>query len=223
MIKQNRFLERLDRLTEKRRDRYKKKRQRRLKNTTPTIIGNDCVCGTIYRDLNLQYLSPTANVSIYADDFFRMASDLSHYLTCPLEESAVEGAAYPVGVLRKGDEQVQLRFIHDASFEEAKDKWVRRCGRVQWDNLYIVFHQVFPKQRIRLSRKNGWYKRFKAIPYHNKRMLLNAWFSFDKEIVALSKRFFFKKTNTLDYPTGYSKRRLLDQFDYVSFLNNKQS
>ena len=221
MTRQPTLSDLLRRLTEKRRERYKKSLQRRLHNTTPTIIGNNCVCGMIYRDLNLPYLSPTANVLIGANDFFELVSDLPHYLTCPLEQTTLEGTAYPVGILRKESKQVLLRFMHDSSFEEARDKWTRRCSRVQWDNLYIVFHQEFPRQRIRLGKKNHWHKKFKNIPYSNKRMLVNTWLSFDKEIVPLSKWFFFKGINALNYPTQYSKKRLIDQFQYIRFLNHK--
>ncbi len=222
MAKQNVLSSRLHHLIAKRRENHKKSLQSQLRNTTPTIIGNDCTCGMIYRDLNLPYLSPTVNVLIPPDDFFELVRDLPHYLTCPLEETTLEGADYPVGILKNKEKQVLLHFLHDHSFEEAKDKWIRRCSRVQWDNLYIIFHLEFPKQRIRLSQKNKWHKKFKNISYPRKRMLTNAWFSFDKEIVPLPKQFFFKGMNLLVYPTKYSKKRLLDQFNYVRFFNNKK-
>lgn len=211
----------LHKLTEKRRLCYKKRKQKQLKNKKPTIIGNNCVCGAIYRDLDLQYLSPTANVLIPADDFFRFVNHLEAYLSCVPEEIVLEGVSYPVGILKYADEQVVLRFVHDDSFESAKEKWVRRCARVDRNNLYIVFEQTFAKQRLRLRKTNKWYKAFKSIPYPNKRMLLNAWLSFDKEIVPNWRRFFYKKGTILDYPTQYSKKRLMDHFDYVSFLNKK--
>lgn len=215
------FSNRLYMFTKKRRERYKLRKQKRLKNCTPTIICNNCVSGAIYRDLGLQYLSPTVNALIEAEDFIRFVKDLPHYLTCPMEETTLEGAAYPVGVLRKGDEQVLLRFLHDETFEKAKEKWIRRCGRVQWDNLYIILQTTYSKQRIRLRKTHKTYKAFKSIPYPNKRFLLNAWLSFDKEIVPLWKSFFYKKDSALEYTTKYSKGRLMDQFDYVSFLNKK--
>lgn len=210
-------------LTEKRRLCYKKRKRKRLKNIKATIIGNNCTCGTIYRDLDLQYLSPTANVLIQPDDFFRFVNHLEDYLKCVPEEISLEGVSYPVGVLKYADEQVVLRFMHEDTFEAAKEKWIRRCARVDLNNLYIVFEQTFPEQMLRLHKTYNLYKEFKAIPYPNKRMLLNVWLSFDKEIVPVWRRFFCKRTNILEYPTKYSKKRLMDYFDYISFLNKNKN
>lgn len=212
----------LNALTEKRRNRYKLKKQKKLKNTTPTIIGNNCVCGTIYRDLNMQYLSPTSNVLIYPDDFFRFANDLDYYLKCIPEEITLENISYPVGVLRKGDEQVVIIFMHDDSFEEGKEKWMRRCKRVDMNNLYIVFQMFYPRSEAHLIKKTKHYKEFKALPHKNKRFLVNSLISFDKEIVPLQKAFFWGTLNTLLYPTKLSKKRFMDGFDYVNFLNQTQ-
>ena len=211
------------RFTEARRNRYKRQKQKRLKNKAPSIIGNNCVCGTIYRDLDMQYLSPTANVLIQPDDFFRFVNHLEAYLSCIPEEITLNGVSYPVGVLKYADEQVVLRFVHDDTFESAKEKWIRRCSRVDLNNLYIVFEQRFAKQRIRLKKTNKWYKAFKAIQYPNKRFLLNAWLSFDKEIIPIWQSFFIKKESLLEYPTQYSKKRLMDHFDYVFFLNKNKN
>lgn len=206
------------RLTVKKRERYQLQKQRRLKNTAPTIIGNNCVCGAMYQDLNLRYTSPTTNVLIPAEDFFRFVNDLEYYLTCPLEETYLEGISYPVGVLRKGDAQVILHFLHDRTFEAAKEKWVRRCGRVDLENLYIVF-----SSKIYTGPLNKWYKKFKQIKYPNKRMVVIASRFYDKEVVCLPMWAFSKNISSIAYPTKYSKKRIMDHFDYVSFLNKNES
>lgn len=220
----SKIIECLCSLAEKKRERYKQRKQKRLKNPAPTIICNNCVGGTIYRDLNLPYYSPTAYVLIQMSDFFRFVSDLEYYLTCIPEESFLEGVTYPVGVLRKGSEAVVLRFMHETDFETAKEKWIRRCGRVDFDNLYIVLSQTFAKNRIFLSKRNMWYKEFKKIQHPHKRMLVNVWMSYDKEIIPLGIWSFIRKKtgSVLDYPTRFSKKRRMDRFDYVSFLNEKE-
>lgn len=209
--------------THNRRNRYKLKKQKRLKNTAPTIIGNNCVCGAIYRDLDLPYSSPTANVLIPPEDFFRFVGDLEYYLQCIPEEIVLENTACPAGVLKKGNEQVVILFMHDKTFAEGKEKWLRRCARVDLDNLCIVFQMLFPRQKPFLRKTNKWYQKFKAIPYPNKRFLLNSWLSFDKEIVPLRNMFFSRTTDTLRYPTKFSKKRWMDAFDYVHFLNQAQN
>ncbi len=221
MLKKIKLTEYLNKLTHQRRTRYKLEKQTKLENRTPTIIGNNCVCGIIYKDLNLQYASPTTNVLIRPDDFLLFAENLEYYLSCVPEETFLEGVSYPVGVLRNGEEEVHLLFMHYESFQEAKEKWIRRCGRIDMNNLYIVFQYLFFRQKLFLRKKSTLYKRFKALPYANKRLLINAWFSFDKEIVAIPKVFFSREKNTLLYLTRFSKKRLIDKFDYVSFLNTK--
>lgn len=205
-----------------RRNRYKEEKQNRLTNTNPTIICNSCVCGTIYRDLNLQYMSPTTDILIYAKDFFVLLQDLDYYLHCSVEEIFLEGISYPVGVLKRGDEQVVLRFLHEHSFQEAKEKWERRCKRVDLNNVCIIYHQKACSQHLLVRKSNPYYRKFKELPYHNKRMISNVLLSFDKELVALSKAVFHKKKTVLEYPSAYSKKRLMDQFDYVSFLNQNK-
>ena len=108
--------------------------------------------------------------------------------------------------------------MHDRTFEAAKEKWVRRCGRVDLDNLYIVF-----SCKLHLRPSNKWYKEFKKLKHPNKRMLVIASRFYDQEVVCLSKLAFYKGKPSVGYPTEYSKKRIMDQFNYVSFLNKNES
>jgi len=211
----------IDKLMQKRRARYKLQKQEQLKNLSPTIIGNNCVCGIIYKDLNLQYTSPTINVLIPPYDFLLFAENLEQYLSCDPEETFLEEASYPVGLLKNGEEQIYLHFVHNDSFQEAKETWLRRRSRMDMDNLFLVFQFIFPRQKLFLRKKNAVYKRFKALPYANKRLMVNACFCFDKEVVALPQLLFTGKSNTLLYFSRFSKKRLMDHLDYVRFLNKE--
>ncbi len=210
----------LQKNTQQKRLKFIKQMQSRLKNTAPSIICNNCVGGAIYRDLGLPYLSPTANVLIKPNDFTRFVNDLEYYLNCTPEEIFIDGITYPVGVLKKGEEQVVLHFMHDGTFEKGKEKWLRRCQRVDLDNLYVIFHSPTIQKLPFLHKLNPLYKRFKGIKHPKKRMLAKVLFSFNKEIVPLRKSVFFRKKYAMDYPTKFSQKRLMDDFDYVSFLNN---
>lgn len=206
----------LQQLTVKRKKRYQLKKQKRLKNTTPSIICNNCICGLIYSDLNLPFYSPTIDVLILSDDYFRFVNHLEHYITCVPEQIFLEGISYPVGVLRYADEQVILRFMHDASFEAAKEKWVRRSARVDLNNLYIVYCNP----GVRLRRKSHLYQEFKKIKYPNKRMIVKLRLFFDYEVIMCPRFALYSKgRNIMSYPTTLSKKRFMDDFDYVSFLN----
>lgn len=209
----------LCRLAEERRNRYRQQNRKRLTNTAPSIICNNCIGGIIYKDLNLRFCSPTVDVLIQAEDFFRFVNDLEYYITCIPEEIFPEGSACPVGVLRNGEETVVLRFLHETSFETAKDKWVRRCARVDRSNLYIVFNPY----GACLRPGSRWYREFKKLKYP-KRMIVRMMLFFDKEVAACPGAALFGRKKTLiNYPTRFSKKRFLDHFDYVSFLNENHS
>jgi len=44
----------------------------------------------------------------------------------------------PVGVI----DDIEVIFLHYPTSEEAKEKWIRRSARVNWDNLFIKFSQM---------------------------------------------------------------------------------
>jgi len=80
--------------------------------------------------------------------YLRMLGDLRAHLTYPprlAEESRYEsirltrGSAspvYPIGIL--GDD-VEIHFLHYATWEEALSKWTRRTERIRWDRLFVKF------------------------------------------------------------------------------------
>lgn len=39
-------------------------------------------------------------------------------------------------------DDVEIVFLHYAAQEEAAEKWLRRCERINWDNLLIKFSQM---------------------------------------------------------------------------------
>ena len=116
---------------------------------------------------------------------------------------------YPVGFL--GD--VEIRFIHYGTFEEAVWKWEERKKRINWDNLFIagVEKDGCTYETIR---------RFQQLPYKNKVIFTHVrypefpsayyikGFEEEKEVGVIT---FFKEQ--------FFKRRYLDDFDYVKFLN----
>lgn len=44
----------------------------------------------------------------------------------------------PVGVI----DDIEVIFLHYPTSEEAREKWIRRSARVNWDNLFIKFSQM---------------------------------------------------------------------------------
>ena len=59
-------------------------RRAKLERTEFTIISNNCWAGSVYRRYGLPYLSPTAGLYFFADDFVRFAGALRRYTSAPL-------------------------------------------------------------------------------------------------------------------------------------------
>ncbi len=202
-------------LAEKRRQRYLAKKRKRNKNTDITIITNNCVGGIIYSDLGLKFLSPTINLFIPVDDYFEFLNNLRHYLNCEIIQKDMPEYSYPVGVLKNGQKEILVHFMHYKSFEEAKNKWIERSKRVNFDNLYIIFEYSSDT-----DINSPYYLKFKELPFLKKRMITYAPNLNDEEVVhcELYHQDYYPG-KILKYTTEYSKKRYLDYFDYVSFFN----
>lgn len=195
-----------------------KRQRRRLKNNTPSILCNNCIAGVIYHDLGLRFNSPTINLFMRPDGYIRYLSDIDYYLKCELVEGAEENVAYPVGVLQPFDdthEEVKIFFQHYKTFENAREKWVERSSRIDFDNLYIIFEffdNLYGEEHL---------TQFIGLPFKHKIALTHKPYPGMENTLSLS--CYEKKlpiSSCLDY-RGISGKRHLDEFDYVSFLNTK--
>ncbi len=187
---------------------YKQKRVKKLKNNDFSIISSNCIGMFMYKDMGLKYLSPTINLSIPMNDFVKMAENLRWYMEQKITKAETK-EDYPVGFL--GD--VEIRFIHYSTFEEAVWKWEERKKRINWDNLFIAGAE-------RDGCTYGTIRCFQQLPYKNKVIFTHVrypefpsayyikGFEEEKEVGVIT---FFKEQ--------FLKRRYLDDFDYVKFLN----
>lgn len=189
----------------------------RCRNTTPTIIANNCVAGIIYHDLRLQFRSPTINLSIPPEDYYKFLRSLEYYVHCTPEPVADSDYQFPVGILRKGDEEVRVYFMHYSSFEEAREKWVERGARVNMENLYVLWE--YPQT---IHEDDEIWQKFQSLDFKHKRMLTEpVGFSDEKAVFINIYGKGYRPGMILDYMPGQIGKRYLNQFDYVRFLNQK--
>lgn len=151
-------------------------RRKQLNNTEFTIISNNCWGGMVYESYNLQKQSPTVGMFFMAEDYIKFLSDLRGYINgkltfikpaqsrwknVPQISDDNRTGTYPIGVLSNGKEDIEIFFLHSHSVNEAKDKWFRRCQRINWDKLLIKFND-----------QNGCTKKevdeFMKLPFKNK-------------------------------------------------------
>ncbi len=198
-------------------DTKNKKRRARLTNKNVTIISSNCIGGVIYKKLALKFLSPTINASIVPSDFIKLCKNLDYYLSddANIEEVKDSGKDYPVALL----EDIYLHAEHYNSYEEFVDKWSTRSKRVNYDNLCLI-----------MSERDGCTEEdlyeFDKLPFEHKVVFVKApndkikssfYINDSVEICDGIKQV---KPLTFLKEKGFTGERYIDDFDYVSFLNN---
>lgn len=125
--------------------------KKRLKNRDFTIISNNCWGGEVYRDLNLRYTTPFVGLFMFAPCYLQLLDNLNPYLNEKInftKKSRYDFANtqrkkgiynyYPIGLI---DDHIEIHFMHYSSDSEAREKWVRRLKRINWDtgNIFLKF------------------------------------------------------------------------------------
>lgn len=195
----------IDKIRNKEWKAYKIRRASRLSNQNFTIIASNCNGTMMYFDLGLPYLSPTINLWIEQHDFIKMIENLEWYMNEPIVELHGE-EDYPVGLLN----DIKIYFRHYDSFDEAVSKWEERKKRIHWDNLFIVGDSWDGDYEV--------IQQFDRLPYKNKVIFSPVPYPEFKSVYYVE-AFKEKWGVTTDFKNQFLKRRYLDDFDYVSFLN----
>lgn len=190
---------------------YKELKRLRLKNQQPTIIASNCIGTFMYYDMKLRFNSPTINLSFDMNDYVRFLENLPWYLEQPVVPCEDDRFDYPCGMI--GD--VEIRFNHYKTFEEAAAKWEERKKRIDWDNLFIIGIDGDECTYESLQR-------FDALPYKNKVIFTH------KPYPEFASAYYLPGFEDLDgigratdSKNQFLVRRYMDEFDYISFLNGK--
>lgn len=190
---------------------YKEVKRMKLKNTTPTIISSNCNGEYWYYDMKLKFLSPTINLSFDMNDYVKMLENLQWYMKQPIQPYEDRRFQFPTGML--GD--IEIRFNHYKTFDEAIYKWEERKKRINWNNLFV----------LGVDGDNCTYetlRRFDRLPYKNKVIFTHIPYREIKSSYYISG---FENSGGLEallyFKNQFLVRRYLDDFDYISFLNGK--
>lgn len=187
---------------------YCRKKRRRLEVTDFTIIASNCIGTIMYHDLGLEFRTPTVNLTIGMRDLVKMAGRLRWYMEQELVECTSEENC-PAGLL--GD--IRVNFVHYASFAEGKEKWEERRRRINWDRIVLVGadRDEYDYETLRA---------FDRLPWPNKLLFTHKDYPEFPSAVYIT-GFEEKPTlgNILSWRPQRLRRRYMDEFDYVSFLN----
>lgn len=197
-----------------------KKRAKKLKvKSFPTIISNNCCGGIIHHDLNQRFTSPTINLYFNHTDFLTYANHLEEYSKdFDLMEDLSATEKFPVGVLKKtGLPDVKIFFMHYPDFNTAREKWIERTKRIDFDNVLVIFDSLnFDTDKNQVELFNEI--KFKKVIFIKKDFInVENSFVFDKFVPNYE-----KGETLLNYleDNKFYQWRYLDYFDYVQFINS---
>lgn len=117
---------------------------------TFSIISNNCWAGHVYRYYGLNYLTPTVGLYFFAPEYIKFIKDLRKNIELDINFINFEQSKYKDEIIKRHQENVpigvigdiEIMFLHYKTEEEARDKWSRRKGRINWDNLYIKMSEM---------------------------------------------------------------------------------
>ena len=120
-----------------------------LLKTKPCIINNTCFAANIYEGLNLPFLSPFINIRIKAEYLLNIAEHPEHYLNIEpkLDDKLEFGITHEHRrpIYRAKIDDIYIHFSHVHTREDAEraiQDWIRRCKRVDLDNLVVILDDM---------------------------------------------------------------------------------
>lgn len=197
-------------------------RKKYLKNYDFTIISNNCWGGMIYESYNIQKKTPTVGLFFMPSDYIKFLENLKENTQCELKfinpnESKWKNYVkddkrfgnYPIGKIN----DIEIFFLHYKSKEEAKEKWERRCKRINWENLIIKFNDQNNCSEEELQQ-------FINLPYKNKIFFTcKEWKNIeDKSIIKINQ--FSKKNFILASYEPFGKNRYLNLTKIINGLES---
>lgn len=197
--------------------KFANNRNKKLENKDFTIISNNCWGGMIYESYNLKKLSPTVGLFFMADDYIKFISNIKYYLNCELKfinkatsknrdclANTYRFGEYPIGLL----DDIEIYFVHYKSEEEAKEKWKRRCKRINFNNILFKF-----------SDQNGCTENdvinFSKLQYKNKLLFTVKDWNIDKNQYIKFYQYNKKNIQTSHEPFGNNRK-----INITTYLNN---
>lgn len=199
------------------RKKINKNNRQRLndRGKSASIISMNCNGGIISHDLGLQFLSPTVNLFMRAQDFIKFCENMDKYLAIDnfvecFDPSIIQERTYPIAYL--GD--LILYLVHYKSVEEAESIWNKRKKRINKDNI-IIFNT--DREGMTEELKD----RFERLPYR-KVMFTHLP---DKAHPSCFYIKGYERESSVGIITEHNTwdgKRPIDQFDYVGFLNGNE-
>lgn len=138
----------------------------RLKNEKFTILAPTCIAGKIYHYLGKQFLSPTINLWLTEDDFYKFVNNLNYYIEQEVEYfKEDETNKFPIGIIKgiTKEDDILINFNHDTDFERAKADWDNRKKRIDWDNIWVIASTHYGESQEKIERYEKLMRKVKGL------------------------------------------------------------
>lgn len=190
-----------------------KKNRKRLENSQVSILSSNCIGGVLYHELGLKFLSPTINLYMEPKYFIKFLKNPNKYYKKEMKVVNPSEYHYPVVQV----EDIILHCVHYHTVQEVSEKWNIRFERINWDNIRII-----------MSERDGCTEQdiinFDKLPYKHKVVFVHREMPEIKSAIHIpgiemdGREGHWVKPLT-SYIGRFSGKRVVDLWDYVSFLN----
>lgn len=185
-----------------------------------TILSDDCWGGYVYNRLKLPFASPLINIYWDRDQYVEFISDPLFYLDTELKmvrDGNLHDGVYPIGSLGDEKHKVEMQFVHNVDFHEAKEQWDRRKQRINKQNLFVKMGFTV------CDKKDEWLAVFKKL---NCKKILFYNGDIDIAQVLKTERFIWYNINggrvdLYNYNT-YLRRQYYYHVDLLKMLNGEK-
>lgn len=138
-----------------------------LKKKKITILSNTCLAVDVYKELGMEYTSPTIALLCEGDNYLSFLENYRHYLSNDMllsnnnNNNNNKGLLYcseyliPRGIL---DDEVEWIFLHSTDIEKDIEKWNERRRRCNLDDVAVLM-VIFTDEEA---------ERFEKLPYKKK-------------------------------------------------------
>lgn len=180
-----------------------KKMINKLDDTDFSLLSIDCLGGIILHDFGLKFNSPTINLWMYPEDFYKYITNIKYYSSLSLKFVDKKGYDYPVAIL--GD--IYIYFTHYKSQLEAKQKWEQRTKRLNYNKILVIVTDGNNCSIDMLKKFNDL--SIPCIAFTHKKIDLNNTFYCKSNFQGLFNA----------YVSLFSLKRYYDDFDFVTWIN----
>lgn len=183
-----------------------RKNRKRLKNNNVSLISIDCLGGIVMHDLKMRFNTPTVNLWFYPADFVKMCNNLEYYFSLEPIFVKEEDINYPVGLI----DDVKIYFTHYKDENEAKQKWLDRVKRVDYNNIVVLMTDANNCTESILHEFNKLKYPHVCFTHKKHKDICNTYYC---------------KSNKFGFFHGYKPRsikRYYDTFDFVEFFNGNK-